>query len=303
MPHPGRDTAHALGRIGVWANLDRLDAAGLREFARAIESSQSLKALWYPETIAGKEALSLATFLLAATERLVVATGIASLWARDAMAAANGSRAIGEWFPGRFVLGLGVSHAPSAATRGHSYARPFGRMQEYLDAIERASYVGPLPPQPVPRVLAALGPRMLRLAAERAAGAHTYFVPLEHTALARQALGPEPVLAVEQAVVLARDPATARGIARIHTRRYLAFENYLNNLRRLGWSDTDLQADGGSDALVDAIVAHGDEGIIATRVQAQLARGADHVCVQMLLADASRAPIDELHRLDSVLLT
>ena len=301
MAHPGRDAARALGRIGVWANLDRLDATRLREFARALEAVRVATALWFPETIAGKEALSLATFLLASTDRLVVATGIASVWARDAMAAANGSRAIGEWFPGRFVFGLGVSHAPSAATRGHSYARPFERMQEYLGAIEQAAYVGPVPAQPVPRVLAALGPRMLRLAAERAAGAHTYFVPVEHTARARETLGPGALLAVEQAVVLNSDAPAAREIARVHTRRYLALENYANNLRRLGWSDTDLTPDGGSDALVDAIVAHGNEAAIADRVRAHLSAGADHVCVQVLRTDPAIAPMVELRRLESFL--
>jgi probable F420-dependent oxidoreductase len=285
----------------LWTNLDRLDAAQLREYARAVEASPRFGALWYPETIAGKEAFALGTFLLAATERLVVATGIASVWARDAMAAANGSRAIAEWFPGRFVLGLGVSHAPSAATRGHAYDRPYERMRVYLDQMDAARYVGPEPRLPPTRVLAALGPRMLRLAAERAAGAHPYFVPVEHTTLARQTLGPEPLLAVEQAVVLERDPATARAIARTHTRRYLALENYVSNLRRLGWAERDLTPDGGSDALVDAIVAHGDAREVARRVEEHLARGADHVCVQFVLPDASRAPIAEMGVLAGVL--
>jgi probable F420-dependent oxidoreductase len=296
-----RAVARRLGRVGAWANLDRLEASALREFARALDASDRYGALWFPETLGGKEALSLATFLLASTERLVVATGIASVWARDAMATANGSRAIGEWFPGRLVLGLGVSHAPSAETRGHRYAQPYERMRRYLDALDSASYVGPAPAQPVPRVLAALGPRMLRLAAERAAGAHPYFVPTEHTALAREALGPVPVLAVEQAVVLERDPAAARRVARTHTRRYLALQNYVNNLRRLGWSDGDTGADGGSDALVDAIVAHGDAAAIARRLEEHLARGADHVSVQVLLPDPARGPAEELARLASAL--
>ena len=138
---------------------------------------------------------------------------------------------------------------------------------------------------------------MLHLAAERAAGAHPYFVPIEHTSIAREALGPEPLLAVEQAIVLEGDPARAREIARTHTRRYLAAQNYVNNLRRLGWSDRDLSPDGGSDALVDAIVAHGGPAEAARRVSDHLSRGADHVCVQVILADATRAPLAELRAL------
>src|SRR5438093_13530608 len=176
MAHAGREAAATLGRVGVWANLDRARAAVVRSFAHEVESLGH-GALWYPETLGGKEALSLATLLLDATERLVVATGIASIWARDAMAAANGARAIAEAFPGRFVLGLGVSHAPSASVRGHRYERPYEAMVAYLDALDATRYVGPEPAPPAPRVLAALGPRMLRLAGERAAGAHPYFCP------------------------------------------------------------------------------------------------------------------------------
>src|SRR5437867_3362059 len=169
MAHAGREAAATLGRVGVWANLDRARAAEVRSFAREVEAL-AFGSLWYPETLAGKEALSLATLLLDATERLVVATGIASIWARDAMAAANGARAIAEAFPGRFVLGLGVSHAPSASVRGHRYERPYEAMVAYLDALDATRYVGPEPAPPAPRLLAALGPRMLRLAGERAAG-------------------------------------------------------------------------------------------------------------------------------------
>ena len=297
----GRDAARTVGRYGVWANLDRFDGPTLREFARWLGSSPRFRTLWFPETIAGKEALSLATFLLASSERLVVGTGIASLWARDPMAMANGARAIGAWFPGRFILGIGVSHAPSVATRGHAYRQPYERMRAFLDAMDAAKYVGPTSAQPVPRVLAALGPRMLRLAAERADGAHPYFVPVEQTSLSRKILGPDPLLAVEQAVVLEADPAKARAVARQHTRRYLAFENYANNLRRLGWSEAALAADGGSDDLVDAVVAHGAAPDVAQRVEEHLRRGADHVCVQVILEGAPRAPMAELDSLQALL--
>lgn len=295
----GRALARRIGRVGVWANLDRHPARRLRELVREVETL-GYGALWYPETIAGREALSLATLLLDSSERLVVATGIASIWARDAMAAANGSRAIAEAFPDRFLLGLGVSHRPSAEVRGHDYAQPLERMRSYLDGMDAATYVGP--PAEVPRVLAALGPRMLRLAAERAAGAHPYFVPVEHTARARAELGPGPLLAVEQAVVLETDAARAREIARAHTRRYLSLENYRNSLRRLGWDAADLESDGGSDRLVDAIVARGGAADTKRRVDEHLARGADHVCVQLLTGDPAASPAPGLRALAQVLL-
>jgi len=300
VAHAGREAAATLGPIGVWANLDRARAAEVRAFAREVEAL-AFGALWYPETLDGKEALSLATLLLDATERLVIATGIASIWARDAMAAANGARAIADAFPGRFVLGLGVSHAPSASARGHRYDRPYESMVAYLDAVDATRYVGPAPAPPAPRVLAALGPRMLRLAAERAAGAHPYFVPVAHTAVARDVLGAGPVLAVEQGAVLETDARRAREIARAaYTRRYLGLENYLASLRRLGFADADLQPDGGSDALVDAVVAHGDAAAIAARVNEHRARGADHVCVQVFRS-AAGLPVPELRALAKAL--
>lgn len=295
------DAARLLGRVGIWVNLDRASGDELRSFARELEAL-GYRALWFPETVAGKEAFSLATFLLLATTRLTAATGIANLWARDPMAMANGARALAEWSGGRFVLGIGVSHAPSIATRGGggAYAHPFERMTEYLDAMDAAKYNGPgeLPPL----LLAALGPRMLRLAAKRAAGAHPYFVPVEHTTLARRALGPGKTLAVEQAVVLETDPEKARAIARVHTRRYLSLENYTNNLRRLGFSDRDiLPEQGGSDRLVDAIVAWGDVAAAKRRVDDHRARGADHVCVQILRADRG-LPSAEARALARVLI-
>lgn len=299
--HPGRDVATRIGRVGVWSNLDRIPAAALRAFVAEIEAL-GYGAVWFPETVGGKEAFSLATLLLSSSRRIVVATGIASIWARDAMAMANGARALAEAFPGRFLLGVGVSHRPSVELRGHHYDHPLREMRRYLDAMDAARYTGPAPSDPAPRVLAALGERMLRLAAERGAGAHPYFVPVEHTSLARAALGAGLILAVEQAVVLERDPAIARRVAReTHTKRYLALENYANNLRRLGWRDADL-ADGGSDRLVDAIVAWGDLEAVRRRVKEHLDRGADHVCVQVLRADPGTPPSTELRALAPALL-
>jgi probable F420-dependent oxidoreductase len=169
-------------------------------------------------------------------------------------------------------------------------------MSRYLDDVEAAGYGGPAPERPVPVVLAALGPRMLRLAGERTAGAHPYFVPVEHTSFAREVLGPGPLLAPEQAVVLESDPARARAVARQHMGRYLRLDNYARNLMRLGWSPEDL-ADGGSDALVDAVVAWGDEAAITERVEAHLAAGADHVSIQALSDDPRAVPLADLARL------
>jgi probable F420-dependent oxidoreductase len=172
-------------------------------------------------------------------------------------------------------------------------------MRHDLDAIDAAPYTGPK--VEMPRVLAALGPQMLRLSAERTLGAHPYFVPVEHTALARKELGAAPLLAVEQAVVLSEDPAAARATARRHMKRYLDLENYANNLRRLGWTDRDL-GDGGSDALVDAIVAWGGTGAIKSRIEEHKKRGADHVCLQVLRADPTSPPAADIERIAKAVL-
>jgi probable F420-dependent oxidoreductase len=284
----GRVLAKKLGRVGIWSfALQRLAAAdagaAVREFERL-----GYRTVWMPESLGSKEVFAHAALLLAGSERAIVAPGIASIHARDPMAMAGGAKALGEAYPGRFVLGIGVSHAPSVKQRGGDYGKPIEQMTAYLDAMDAAAYAGPEPTEPVPLVLAALGPRMLELAAARADGAHPYFVPLEHTPFARQTLGPEPCLAVEQAAVLSTDPDVARRIGRAFARHYLALPNYANNLRRLGWSDEDIANDG-SDRLIDAMIAWGDPGTIVARVKAHLDAGADHVCVQ-LRAESSADP-------------
>jgi probable F420-dependent oxidoreductase len=294
-----REWAKRLGAVGVWSfDAERMPAEGEREYARAIESL-GLAALWIPESLGSKEAFAHAGLLLAATKKLVIATGIANIWARDAVAMANGGRALVEAYPDRFLLGLGVSHAPSVKTRGQSYARPLEYMRRYLDAMDAAPYVGPK--VEVPRVLAALGPQMLRLSAERALGAHPYFVPVEHTTVARTELGPGPLLAVEQAAVLSEDSIAARATARRHMKRYLDLDNYVNNLRRLGWGDADL-AEGGSDKLVDAIVAWGGTAAIKSRIDEHKKRGADHVCLQVLRADPAGSATADLERIAKAVL-
>jgi probable F420-dependent oxidoreductase len=299
MTDGARSWAERIGPIGIWSHdIERMPAASARVFAQAIESS-GFGALWIPESLGSKEIFAHAGLILAATKRLVVASGIANIWARDPVAMANGARTLVDAYPERFLLGLGVSHAPTVKMRGHNYRRPVEHMRTYLETMDSAPYVGPK--VEVPRVLAALGPRMVQLASERSLGAHSYFVPVDHTTAARKELGPTPVLAVEQAAVLAGDAATAREAARRHMKRYLDLENYTNNLRRLGWGDADLR-EGGSDKLVDAIVAWGDLTAVDKRVREHRSRGADHVCLQVLRVDIKAPPIDDISRIAKAVL-
>jgi probable F420-dependent oxidoreductase len=282
-----------LGRVGVWLGpLAQLPAPREREALRKIEQL-GFGAVWLGEAPGSREALSHAAVLLGAGERITVATGIANIWARDATAAINGADTLNEAYAGRFVLGLGVSHAPAVQMRGHEYARPLSTMRRYLDAIDERRCGAPAPAEPSPIVLAALRPKMLELARERTAGAHPYFVPPEHTAAARAILGSAPVLAPEQAIVLERDPTRAREIARQHMAIYLRLPNYVENLRTLGYEDADF-ADGGSDRLVDAIVAWGGQDAILARVRAHLQAGADHVAVQVYAPEPEQALADLL---------
>jgi len=291
----------ALGRVGVWSfTLESQTAEDERDAAVEIESL-GFPAIWFPESVESREVFSHASWLLASTERAVIASGIANIWARDPVAMANGWRMLTDAYPERFLLGIGVSHAPSIARRGGRYERPWSHMREYLDAMDRAASSAPEPETEPRMMLAALGPRMLELAAERALGAHPYFVPVEHTAFARQRLGPEPVLAVEQTVVLETDPARARSAARRFAVHYLQAANYANNLKRMGWTDSDV-AGQGSDAVIDAVVAWGDVDQIANRVRAHLAAGADHVCVQVVSDDEEDLCLEQLRQLAPALL-
>jgi probable F420-dependent oxidoreductase len=275
------DIRERLGKVGVWlASLRPATIEQERAAARRIEAL-GYGSLWAGEVIGGKEAFSHQAVLLAATERIVTGTGIANIWARHPATMQAGAATLGAAYPGRFILGIGVSHASIVERSGQTYDRPLTRMVEYLDGMDRVVGDVPVTDVPVPRVLAALGPKMLALARDRADGAHPYFVPVEHTPFARQILGPDRLLIPEQAVVLNSDPEEARRIARGHTTSYLRLPNYVNNLRRLGYSDKDL-AGSGSDRLVDAIVAWGDEEQIASRVTAHLESGANHVLLQPL---------------------
>ena len=291
----------ALGKVGVWSfALEAQNVEEEREAAAEIESL-GYTAIWFPESVTSREVFSHASVLLQATERTAVASGIANIWARDPVAMANGWRTLSDGFPDRFVLGVGVSHQGSVARRGGEYVRPHTHMREYLDAMDRSVSSAPEPEGPSWRMLAALGPRMLELAAERSLGAHPYFVPVEHTAFARARLGPEPVLAVEQTAVLDTNPGEARRAARRFAIDYLQTTNYANNLRRMGWSDDDISGQG-SDGLIDAVVVWGEEDAIRRRVQEHLDAGADHVCVQLVSTDENDLCLEDLRALAPALL-
>lgn len=277
----------------------------MQPMAAAREAASELEALgfrtvWVPEAV-GREPFANAAMLLSGTSGLNIATGIASIHARTAMTMQAGWKALSEAFPGRFLLGLGVSHQPMVeGVHKQAYDKPYSTMVEYLDAMDRGMYFAAPPTVAPARVLAALGPKMLRLAAERGLGAHPYFVPVQHTEYARQMMGPDALLAPEQMAVFESDPAKAREIARRAMSTYLGLPNYTNNLRRLGWGDDDL-LNGGSDKLVDAIVVWGTLDTIIDRVRAHLVAGADHVCVQVLPAEQGALPMVEWRELASAI--
>jgi probable F420-dependent oxidoreductase len=280
-----------LGPVGLWTfALEELPVAALRDAAVQIEEL-GYGAVWFGEAF-GREAFSQAALLLSMTRRLVVATGIACIFGRDPVTMAQGQRTLAGAFPGRFLLGMGLSSPMGVErVRGGQFGRPVATMGKYLDAMSEAP-LGPALPVTPRRVIAALGPRMLRLAADKAWGSLSYLVPTTHTAQARDTMGPEAFLGVEQAVVLDTDRARAREVARAHVAAYLRVEHYVRNLVTLGFAEAEL-ADGGSDKVVDALVAYGDQDDIAARVREQRDAGADHVCLQVLTADPGRLPARE----------
>jgi probable F420-dependent oxidoreductase len=253
-----------LGRFGVWRSVSMVTP----DLARSLEGL-GFGALWLGGSPSGD--LAVVDELLSATTTLIVATGIVNIWQSDPHEVAVSFARIEGAYPGRFVLGVGAGHRE--ATK--DYAKPYDTLVSYIDVL-----IGDgVPGQSM--VLAALGPKMLRLAAERTAGAHPYLVPTSYTRQARQILGAEPLLAVEHKAVIEPDPGAARATARPRVKPYLGLVNYTSNLRRLGWTDADL-ADPGSDTLIDALVAHGAPGRVAAQLTEHLTAGADHVCVQLL---------------------
>ena len=277
-----------LGKLGVFCFTDALTPAQLTALAQQTERL-GYAALWYPEVLS-YESFALGSFLLQQTDTLIIAAGIANIYARDATAAKQGQHTLATLSGGRFLLGLGVSHVPLVEdARGHHYRTPVATMRTYLDAMEKAAAIAPALEEPPPTVLAALGPQMTALAAARTAGAFPYNVTPEHTARARAIVGSEKWLCVEQKVLMITDAAKAREVARQTLAFYLPLPNYRSNWMRLGFSEQDL-ADGGSERFLDAMVVWGNESVIQQRIQAHFDAGASHVCIQALHPEGQPMP-------------
>jgi probable F420-dependent oxidoreductase len=267
-----------VGTLGVWYPIDRLDGAGIKRLLRTVEDL-GYSTFWYPEAL-GYESLSVASFILANTTRLIVGSSIANLYARDPFTARRGLRTLSDLYDNRFILGLGVSHAPMVERRGHAHEKPVPTMRRYLDDL----YEDPRNATEWPVVIAALGPLMLKLTSERTGGAVPYNVTPKHTREARAALGPDKLLVVEQKVCLEMDPVAARDLARRELHRYMTLTNYRNNWLRIGFTEGDL-ADGGSDRFLDAMVLWGDAATIGDGLRAHLTAGANQVCIQPVHPD------------------
>lgn len=276
---------------------------GMAQEAVAEIESLGYSCVWIPEAV-GREPFASAAMLLSASTKLVVATGIASIHARTAATMQAGWKTITEAFPDRFLLGMGVSHGHMVtALHKRAYERPYSTMVEYLDQMDEGRFFAAQPSAPPHRVLAALGPKMLALAAERADGAHPYFTTPEHTAIAADILGPGRTLAPEQAVILETDATKARAIARAHMATYVRLPNYANNLLRLGFTEDDLgtKESGPSDRLVDAICAWGTLDDVRARIVGHLDAGATHVGVQVLREDLTALPMTEWREIATLL--
>jgi probable F420-dependent oxidoreductase len=290
-----------MGRTGVWLNNAITASAPAAVQRRELSRIERLGygSAWTGESPGGRDIFVKLGIWLAATDRLVVGSGIANLWARPGLTMSAGAGTLAEAYPGRLVLGIGVGFARQAESVGKSYGRPLSRVREYLDEMDTApdSTLIPsvaAPEVPFPRLLAAVGPKMLALAAERADGAHPYASPVETTAQARQILGPDKLLVPEQLVIYDTDPARAREAARAYRARTLAAfraiggsatSPYSRNLLRLGY--TEEQVTTVDDRVIDAIIAYGDETAIVRRLREHLTAGADHVLINAVGPDLS----------------
>ena len=273
----------SLGRTGIWSTPPEAYGVDGRDLAATVEK-HGFGSLWLGGSHLAPDAFTKLVALLDGSSSLIVGTGIASIWGREPSDMRQGADTLSTGFPGRFILGLGVSHAPAVENLGRSYDRPYSAMERYLDKMDHpAGHTAAGPGERAVRVLAALGPRMLELSRDEADGAHPYFSPVDHTAFARQVLGPDKLLIPEQAVVLTEDRAAALEGARAYARRYLQLPNYVSNLRRFGFGDADTEGSG-SDRMIDAIIPHGP-AVIAERVRQHLQAGADHVLLQPLGRD------------------
>jgi probable F420-dependent oxidoreductase len=288
------------GEVGIWtSNLDSLPAPRAQEMVAELEEL-GYAALWFGEAF-GREAFTNASMFLRATRRLVVATGIANIFVRDASATNAAAKTLAGTYPDRFILGLGVSHGPMVEMRGHDYSSPLSTMHAYLQNMREARFTAVQPEHDPPWLLAALGTRMLELSRDLADGAHPYLVTPQHTAGAREILGDGPLLAVEQAVALTTDREEALRLGRSHLSRYIRLPNYRNSWLRQGFKEEDL-SDGGSERLVEGLVAWGSEDDIRERVREHLSAGADQVCVQVVSDDPVDRLIEQWRSLASALL-
>ncbi len=268
-----------IGPRGVWCTTDGMPASAAAEFAGRIEAL-GYSTIWLPEVV-GRDPFAHIAFLATQTKSLGFATGIASIHHRLPGMMKQAANTVAEQSDGRFILGIGVSHQPFVeGFRKVSYDKPLTTMRNYLEAMDASPFMASGPAEPPPRLLAALGPKMLALAGEKADGAHPYWTTPEHTAQAREILGPDKLLCVEQKVVLSTDPAEARASANAALSIYIDLPNYRNNWLRLGY--TDEQIDARDDTFIDAVVAWGTAEDIEKRLQAHMDAGADHVCIQAL---------------------
>ena len=276
-----------LGRLGVWYSTDKLDGSQLRDFVRTVENN-GYSNLWYPES-RGYESMSLAAWLLSCSEKLMIGSSIANIYARNSFTAQRALISLNALCGDRFVLGLGVSHIPMVeGLRGHRYDKPLAAMSAYLDGINKSVPAGELPV-----VVAALGPKMLALSAAKSRGAVPYNVTPRHTAEAAAILGPSKWLAVEQKITIETDPAKARALGRKELSRYMALPNYRNSWLRQGFTEDEL-ADGGNDRFIDAMVLWGDADAVRRGLRAHFAAGATHVCLQPVHADGDFAARDRM---------
>ncbi|HUF32008.1 MAG TPA: TIGR03620 family F420-dependent LLM class oxidoreductase [Acidimicrobiales bacterium] len=277
-----RSLAERLATPGVWFFTDLMSSPEARDFAQRLESL-GYSALWLPETVS-RDPFAHIAFLAEHTESLVFATGIANIFHRHPGAMTQATQTLGEQTGGRFVLGLGVSHAPLVSgLRKLDYSKPLSQMRSYLAAMDASPYRGPTTADPPPRLLAALGPKMLELAAEQTDGVHPYWTTPEHTAIAREALGPDKLVCVEQKVVLSTDAGAARAAASAAVDVYAALPNYRNSWKRLGFTEDEIEHR--EPRFLDGVVAWGDEAAVRRRVKDHYEAGATHVCIQPLSVD------------------
>ena len=266
-----------LGQLGVWYFFDGLSSEASAATAKRIES-MGYGTLWIPETV-GKHPFVLASWLLANTDTLNVATGIVNIYHREPGVTLAAQKTLAEQSNGRFLLGMGVSHKPLVeGVRGLDYGPPVKTMRTYLEKMAASPYQGPPPPGDTPTVIAALGPKMLELAGTQCQGAHPYFSSPDHTRMAREILGPDALLCVEQKVILEADPTKARELAKPVAQIYAGLPNYRNNWLRMGLTDADI--DGMTDKFIDTTFAWGSAAAIQARLQEHFDAGANHVCIQ-----------------------